>query len=150
MNLADLLSGDAVLVDLKAADKAKALAALSRRAADRCGLEASQVLAALIARETLGSTGFGGGVAVPHARIGGLRQPIAAFARLARPIDFQAVDDRPVDLIFLLLTPEGDEKGHLAALAQISRLLREAARAARLRNARSAEELHAALTWQAG
>ncbi len=108
---------------LRAANKAALLAELANRAGLAIGLDPAVVLATLQAREALGSTGVGGGIAVPHARLAGPSEIVGFFARLERPLAFDAIDGKPVDLVVTLLSPpEGG--GHLAALAQVSRLLR--------------------------
>lgn len=139
-----------MLLSFGASDKPQLLRDLAQRAAKHLGLAAQPVIDALLAREVLGSTGVGQGIALPHSRIAGLDRFFGLFARLARPIDFDAIDERPIDLVFLLLIPEraGPNHGndHLAALAAISRRLRDPAVAARLRAAKSALDLYAALT----
>ena len=104
----------------------------------------------LLARERLGSTGVGAGVAIPHGRLGSLTRLSAVFARLREPIEFDAVDGKPVDLIFLLLAPDSAGSDHLKALALVSRLLRDHRVCARLRGADNAEALYAVLTGAAG
>jgi PTS system nitrogen regulatory IIA component len=110
---------------LDATDKQAVLDALSRTFAQGWGLDAGEVLEQLEERERLGSTGFGRGVAIPHARIGGLQRPVAALLKLRQPIDFAAADGLPVDLVFGLLSPENSGASHLHALAAISRLMRD-------------------------
>ncbi len=146
MQIPDFLSPDRVLVDLRPAAKAALLDDLARRVAPAAGLGAEKIAAALAARERLGSTGVGHGVALPHARIAGLAGFTGLFARLASPIAFEAIDGAPVDLVFLLLTPAEAGSAHLAALAAISRRLREDGIAARLRAARGAAEAYAVLS----
>jgi nitrogen PTS system EIIA component len=125
MRIADLLKPEDVVVGLRASDKGQLLAELARRAA-AAHIDAATIAGALQARERLGSTGLGKGFALPHARIPGLTSFFGAFVRLARPIDFQAIDDQPVDLVFLLLIPNDAGNDHVAALAAISRRLRDA------------------------
>src|SRR5471030_764366 len=125
MEIADFLKPGDVVASVKATDKAKLLRDLAGRAALAAKLGAPTVLDALQMREGLGSTGLGHGIALPHARIEGLRHLFGLFARLERPIDFAAIDDEPVDLVFLLLIPPGAGPEHLAALAAISRRLRD-------------------------
>ena len=146
LDIADLIAPDRVLLSFGASDKRQLLRDLAQRAARQLGLAAQPVIDALLARETLGSTGVGQGIALPHSRLAGLDHFFGLFARLARPIEFDAIDHRPIDLVFLLLTPERPGSEHLAALAAISRRLREPAVAARLRAAKSAPDLYAALT----
>jgi nitrogen PTS system EIIA component len=114
-------------------------------AAASLGLDASEVTEALLERERLGSTAFGRGMAIPHARIDGLTGVRAMFVQLSRSIDFDAIDALPVDLVVVLLSPVDAGADHLKALAQVSRFLRDDAAVARLRGARSAEALYAIL-----
>ncbi|HET6183594.1 MAG TPA: PTS sugar transporter subunit IIA [Acetobacteraceae bacterium] len=145
MTIADLIGADRVLLDLRAATKAQALRDLARRAAAALGLNQGAVLGAVLRREELGSTGLGKGFALPHARIPGLSAPFALFARLAKPIDFAAIDQRPVDLVVLLLTPANEANQHLSTLAAISRPMRDEAFVQRLRQARDAASVAAAM-----
>jgi PTS system nitrogen regulatory IIA component len=137
-----------VALDVRAADKSGVLAALARLAAPGCAMEPGALRDRLAAREALGSTGFGGGVALPHARLAGLRAPVAWVLRLARPVDFAALDAAKVDLVFGLLSPEGDDAMHLANLSAVARRVRSAGLPAALRNARSPAALHAAFVGQ--
>lgn len=148
IEMADLMSADRVLVGLRAASKRQLLQELAEEAAATCGLDASVVLDALMQREKLGSTAVGEGIAIPHAKVPGLPKLIGFFARLARPVDFDALDDKPVDLVFLLLAPEGGSAEHLKALARIARILRDPAMCARLRQAANADRAYAVLTGQ--
>jgi len=134
MTLDELIPATHVLDRLRTPDKAALLNALARAAGEALGLPSADIAAALAAREALGSTGTGGGVAVPHARIATLSAPAGFFARLERPVAFEAVDGQPVDLVFLLLSPEADAE-HLRALAAVSRRLRTPGVAEALRNA---------------
>ena len=150
MEIADLLPLSGVLGDVRAGSKKQALQELSAIAAAQTAQEEREVLDLLLARERLGSTGVGGGVAIPHGRLASLTQLSAVFARLREPIEFDAVDGKPVDLIFLLLAPDSAGSDHLKALALVSRLLRDHRVRARLRGADSAEALYAVLTAAAG
>lgn len=125
MEIRKLIEPDLVLDRVEARDKAQLLAEIAERAAKAAGLDSKAVLTALNAREQLGSTGVGHGVAVPHARIAGLPRLLGLFARLTRPIDFAAIDDQPVDLVFLMLIPAGAGNEYLAALSAVSRRLRD-------------------------
>lgn len=145
MKLDDFLLPDGVVGVLRAADKATLLADLAGRAAALTGLNRAEVFQALAAREALGSTGIGGGVAIPHARIVGVARFFGLFARLERPVDFEAVDEQPVDLAFALLTPVGESDQHLQALACVSRRLRDVDAVARLRRCDQASEMFAIL-----
>lgn len=146
MEIADLLSLGGVVDGLKAGSKKQALQELSAIAAAQTAQDERTVFDILLARERLGSTGVGAGVAIPHGKLDGLAQVSAVFARLREPIAFDAIDGRPVDLVFLLLAPEGASTDHLKALALVSRLLRNDRVCARLRGADSAEALYAVLT----
>ena len=146
MEVADLITPQRVFVAMRASDKPQLLRDLSDRAAKLLAIDTQTVLDALRSREMLGSTGVGQGIALPHARIAGLPRFFGLFARLERPINFDSIDERPVDLVFLLLIPEqaGDE--HLAALASVSRRLREREVTSGLRAAKTAAELYDILT----
>jgi PTS system nitrogen regulatory IIA component len=146
MELADFIAPAAVVTGLGAKDKRQLLEELSRRAAAALGLQSAAILEPLLAREALGSTGVGRGIAVPHARIAGLPRLFGFVARLERGIDFTAIDDQPVDLVCLLLTSASAAAPHLPALACLSRRLREKGVADRLRAARDSGALYAALT----
>lgn len=141
VEVADLLAPDNVLAGLRVNDKTHLLAELARKAASATGLPAQSVRDAIEARERLGSTGVGAGIAIPHAQIAGLERFYGLFARLQRPIDYDAIDQRPIDLAFLLLIPTGS-KEHLHALACISRSLRDQTVATSLRQAATVTELY--------
>ena len=146
MEIADLLTGpDAVLASLKASGKKALLAELAARAASMLKLDERRLFDRLLERERLGSTGIGGGIAIPHGRMSSLTEPRGLFARLAHPIDFDSIDERPVDIVFLLVAPEGAGADHLKALARVARLLRDADVARKLRESRDAEALYAVL-----
>ena len=139
----DLLLPGAVVADLAASAKKPLFQQIGTIAASAYGLDASVVANALATREKLGSTGFGGGVATPHGRIDGLAHVVGVFVRLAQPIDFKAVDDLPVDVVFTLLSPPDAGAAHLKALALVSRSLRDRAFVAKLRGAGSTDALYA-------
>lgn len=141
----DLLSIDAVNGDLAVGNKKALFNALATLGARVTGRDEKEILAALNARERLGSTGFGGGVAIPHGKLEGLDRVVGGFVRLSAPIDFQAVDELPVDLVFLLLSPADAGADHLKALARVSRTLRDRQVLAKLRGARSRDALFALL-----
>jgi len=145
MEIARLIRPEHVVPALPAADKGRLLAELARRAGLALGCDAHQILDALAAREALGSTGVGHGVALPHARIPGITHLFGQFAVLERPIDFGAIDEAPVDLVFLLLVPIVAGKEYLAALAAISRRLRDADTLRAIRAAREPAKLYEAL-----
>ena len=143
MILDGILAPDGVIHGLRVSGKAALLDALDGRAAGALDLDADGIRAALVRREGLGSTGIGGGVALPHARLDAVRRPYGLLARLRDPVDFDAVDERPVDLVFLLLLPAGCGGEPLNALACVARRLRDPEMAAALRGARDATGLHA-------
>jgi PTS system nitrogen regulatory IIA component len=143
--LSDILTVDAIDEHLAAANKKGLFQQLALAVSRRTGLPAKTIAAALAEREKIGSTGFGGGVALPHAKIEGLDRVVGAFARLASPIEFQSVDGLPVDLVFLILSPPDAGADHLKALAGASRALRDRSLAAKLRGARSRDALFALL-----
>lgn len=146
MELADLLSQRGIIPALKAKTKKQALTELADLGAVVTGRPARDILEGLMQRERLGSTGLGGGIAIPHAKFRDLDRIHCLFARLDEPIEFEALDSEPVDLIFVLLAPEHASGDHLKALARISRLLREPKALERLRSARDRIGLHAILT----
>ncbi|WP_416356710.1 PTS IIA-like nitrogen regulatory protein PtsN [Aureimonas phyllosphaerae] len=149
MELAELIREDAILPSLKAHSKKQVLQDLSERAAALSGLDAREIFETVIAREKLGSTGIGHGIAIPHGKISGVQRIQGVFARLAKPIDFEALDDQPVDLVFLLIAPEGSGADHLKALSKIARLLRDPRTVNELRASRDASSLHHLMTHQA-
>ena len=146
MHLSDFISPESVLPSLRVKTKKQLLQELASRAARYTGLPARFIFDVLLQRERLGSTGLGQGIAIPHGKIPGLKGIVGIFARLSEPIDFEAVDGEPVDIVFLLLAPEGAGADHLKALARISRLLREGSAVEKLRGSRDAAALYAVLT----
>ena len=150
MELATILSPDAVIPHLKVNSKKQALQELSRNASDLTGLEQRDVFGVLIERERLGTTGVGGGIAIPHGKMANLQRLHAVFARVDRAIDFDAIDGRPVDLIFLLLAPQAAGADHLKALARVSRMLRDTRFCEKLRGCDSRDAIYALLTQPAG
>lgn len=146
MDLADILAERAVLTCSGALDKPQLFEILASKAAELTGFAAVELLATLVAREELGSTGLGNGIAVPHGKIPGLKHVTAVFARLDQPIDFDAVDDEPVDLIVMLLAPIGAGADHLKALSKVARLLRTDSVTQQLRVETDPTRLYAILT----
>lgn len=142
----DLITPHAVLPALKAASKKQALQELARKAADLTGQHERAIFDVLLERERLGTTGVGHGIAIPHGKLPGLTRVHGLFARLDKPIDFDSIDDQPVDLIFLLLAPEHSGADHLKALARVSRMLRDANVCAKLRGSDNADAIFAILT----
>jgi PTS system nitrogen regulatory IIA component len=146
VEIADLLTGpDAVLACVKASGKKALLAELAGKAASLFKLDERRLFDRLLERERLGSTGIGGGIAIPHGRMSTLDRPVGVFARLGHPVDFDSIDERPVDTVFLLLAPEGAGADHLKALARVSRLLRDRNLVEKLRATESADALYALL-----
>ena len=146
MEIVDLISTESVVAKLHATSKKQALQDLARRAAEIAGLQERAVFDVLIERERLGTTGVGNGIAIPHGKLSNLDKLYGLFARLERPVDFNAIDEKPVDLIFLLLAPETAGADHLKALARVSRLLRDATICEKLRGTETSEALYALLT----
>ncbi|CCQ75132.1 PTS IIA-like nitrogen regulatory protein PtsN [Magnetospira sp. QH-2] len=146
MEIVDILSPESVIADLKATSKKQALQELAKRAADITGLHERAVFDVLLERERLGTTGVGNGIAIPHGKLPSLERLYGVFARLENPIDFESIDEHPVDLVFLLLAPESAGADHLKALARVSRLLRDAGVCEKLRGTNRAEALYALLT----
>lgn len=146
MQLSDIITSQAVLPSLKPASKKQLLQELSNAAAKLTGLDSRRIFESLLQREKLGSTGLGQGIAIPHAKFSELDRVHGLFARLAHPVDFDAVDEQPVDLVFLLLAPESAGADHLKALARISRLMRDPGLVSKLRGTDSAAGLYAVLT----
>jgi nitrogen PTS system EIIA component len=145
MPLTDLVTPNAIMPALKVNNKKQAIAELSARAAALTGQSERDILEILLQREKLGSTGVGNGVAIPHGKLPKLGKLFGLFAHLDRPVDFEALDNQPVDLVFLLLAPEGAGADHLKALARVARLLRDPDVVQKLRESRDAAALYAVL-----
>ena len=143
--LQDILSVDCVEAGLTVANKKALFQQLGLAAGRKTGLPAKAIVTALTEREKIGSTGFGGGVAIPHGKLEGLERVFGYFARLTHPVDFQSVDELPVDLVFLILSPTDAGADHLKALAAVSRVLRDQPTVAKLRGARSRDAIFALL-----
>jgi PTS system nitrogen regulatory IIA component len=146
MEITELIGPNSVIADLRATSKKQALQELAERAASVTGLHERQIFDVLLERERLGTTGVGNGIAIPHGKLAGLKKLHGVFARLSTPIDFESIDERPVDLIFLLLAPETAGADHLKALARVSRLLRDQSVCEKLRKTDSADALFILLT----
>jgi PTS system nitrogen regulatory IIA component len=146
MELADILSQDSIIACAKVASKRQLLQLLADRASELVGIDSQVIFETLQNREQLGSTGLGNGIAIPHGKIKGLPSVTAVFARLAQPIDFDAVDDQPVDLVMMLLAPEGSGADHLKALSRVARLLRADGVVDRLRATKDETKLRDILT----
>jgi PTS system nitrogen regulatory IIA component len=146
MSLADLITQDAVLPALKVNSKKQLLQELSAKAALVTGLAEREVFDVILQRERLGSTGVGNGIAIPHGKLTSINDIVGVFARLNEPVNFEALDDQPVDLVFLLLAPEGAGADHLKALSRIARVLRDGDMVTKLRQTDSASAIYAFLT----
>lgn len=146
MALADLIAQDAVLPTLKANSKKQLLQELAAKASDLTGLPEREIFDVILQRERLGSTGVGNGIAIPHGKIPTLDKIMGVFARLEAPVDFEALDDQPVDLVVLLLAPEGAGADHLKALSRIARVMRDQELVNKMRATADAATLYAFLT----
>lgn len=146
MDIEDLISPASIVANLRVTSKKQALQELAKRAAEMTGLHERTIFEVLLERERLGTTGVGNGIAIPHGKLPELKRLYGLFARLETPIDFDAIDEQPVDLIFLLLAPEAAGADHLKALARVSRLLRDRSVCEKLRGAQQADAIYALLT----
>jgi nitrogen PTS system EIIA component len=146
MPLLEFLTHEAVVRHLRATSKKAALHEIAAHAARLTGLDERVIFETLLQRERLGSTGIGEGIAIPHGKLRGLSHMFGLAARLDKPIEFEALDGQPVDIVFLLLAPEGAGADHLKALARVARAFREPGAAERIRKARDADALYAVLT----
>ncbi|MED5395833.1 MAG: PTS IIA-like nitrogen regulatory protein PtsN [Pseudomonadota bacterium] len=146
MEIRDLVTTDSIVANLKATSKKQALQVLAAHSAKICGQHERAIFDVLMERERLGTTGVGNGIAIPHGKLPTLETLFGVFARLEKPVDYQAIDERPVDLIFILLAPELAGADHLKALARVSRLLRDKSVCNKLRGTNSAEALYTTLT----
>lgn len=146
MDLGDLLAADGVIPSLKAKTKKQILQELATKASAVVGISGHEIFEAMLQRERLGSTGFGRGIAIPHVKFKSCKSMVCLFARLEKPIDFDALDGEPVDLVFLLLAPEHAAGDHLKALHRISRIVREPMLLEALRKAKSTSDLRRILT----
>ena len=146
MELTEFLAPEAVLASVRATNKKQVLHEIARKAAELSGVDERLILDVVLERERLGTTGVGNGIAIPHGKLAGLKRLYGVFARLEKPVDFEAIDEQPVDLIFMLLAPEGAGADHLKALARVSRLLRDRRMCEKLRGSDRADALYALLT----
>ncbi|KKC37885.1 nitrogen regulatory protein [Devosia epidermidihirudinis] len=146
MELAEILAESAVLCCSDVKTKRQLFEILSQKASELTGIPVNDILAAIVGREELGSTGLGNGIAIPHGKIAGLDGVTALFARLPSPIDFDSVDDEPVDLVVMLLAPTGAGADHLKALSRVARLLRTDSIVDELRQIDDPAQLHTILT----
>lgn len=150
MDLSDLIEVSAVLPSLKANSKKQLLQLLAEKAASVTGLPEREVFDTILQRERLGSTGVGNGIAIPHGKLAGIKHITGVFVRLEQPVEFDALDDQPVDLVFLLLAPEGAGADHLKALSRIARVLRDGDTVRKIRGTNDAAAIHALLAESQG
>ena len=146
MEIADILTPQSIVPKLSATSKKQVLQELAKRAATVTGLKDRFIFDALLQRERLGTTGVGHGIAIPHGKLEGIDKLFGLFARLERPVDFDAIDEQPVDLLFLLLAPEIAGADHLKALARVSRLLRNRTICDKIRGSNDGDALYALIT----
>ena len=146
MDLSDLVTQKSIMPSVKVASKKQLLQVLSEKAADIIGLSERDIFDTIMQREKLGSTGVGNGIAIPHGKLKNVGSITGIFARLETPVDFEALDDEPVDLVFMLLAPETAGADHLKALSRIARILREPEMVSKLRATKDASALFAFLT----
>jgi PTS system nitrogen regulatory IIA component len=145
MNIANVLTNENIFLGLKSGSKREFLQDLAQHAAAVTGIDALTLFDSIMERENLGSTGFGGGTALPHGRFQGLDKVYAFFAKPSYPLDFDSIDNKPVDLVFLLMSPEGNGADHLTALAMLSRLLKDENITDKLRQMANVTEIYALL-----
>ncbi|KXF78897.1 transcriptional regulator [Paramesorhizobium deserti] len=148
MDLSDLIQPAAIIPALKASSKKQLLQIMAEKAAELTGLTEREVFDTILQRERLGSTGVGNGIAIPHGKLNSIKRITGIFARLENPVDFEALDDQPVDIVFLLLAPENAGADHLKALSRIARLLRDPDMVTKLRGTHDAQALYSFLTTQ--
>ena len=146
MEIDNFIDQDSVLLNLKVSSKRQTLMELSKRMAKNRDLSEREIFDVLLEREKLGSTGIGHGIAIPHGKLKGLDRICGCFVRLSKPIDFESIDEKPVDLIFLLLAPENSGVQHLKALALMSRIMGNKNFCDKLRSSKSAESVFSLLT----
>jgi len=145
MSISDVLSEDMILTEIVADSKRHLLEQISKFVAERKGLDKSSVFEAVLERENLGSTGYGNGVAFPHARLEGLKNVVTVFARLKNPIDYDALDGNPVDMVAFMISPENSGDDHLRTLAVFSRVLKNAEICNAIRSAKNAHEIYSVM-----
>ncbi len=146
MKISEVMKPDDVLIDVSVSSKGRLLQQLSDKAARALGVSERDILAALESREALGSTGIGAGIAIPHAPVAGIERPFGLFVRLTKPIEFDAIDDEPVDIVCLILTPPEGQANHLKLLANVARQLRSEHVLKRIRSTREANHIYSAIT----
>ena len=145
MKLSEIMSGNSIFMGLKSNSKRQLLQDMANKAAEITGINERTIFDTVLERENLGATGFGEGTALPHGRFAELDKVYGFFAKLNSPVDFEAIDGKPVDLVFMLLSPEGNGADHLTALAQASRILKDESTRTKIRQISSAQEIYAIL-----
>lgn len=148
MKISEIINENCIVVGLKAQNKRQLLQELAQKAAEITNISERTIFDSLLERENLGSTGFGGGTALPHARIAEAEKVCGIFAKLNAPVDFDAIDGKPVDLVFMLISPEGSGADHLTALAKASRILKDENTCGKIRQISQKEEIYALLNNQ--
>lgn len=146
MEINDILESTSVLADLKISSKKQLLQELAAAGSKLTGIDSQHIFETLLDREQLGSTGVGNGVAIPHGKIADMEKIVGVFAHLSKPVSFDAVDDQPVDIVFMLLAPEGSGADHLKALSRIARVLRNQSLLKSIRGAHDADAIYSLLT----
>jgi nitrogen PTS system EIIA component len=146
MDLSDLINASAIMPAVRTNSKKQLLQLLAEKAASITGIPEREIFDTILQRERLGSTGVGNGIAIPHGKLAAVKRITGVFARLETPVDFEALDDQPVDLVFLLLAPEGAGADHLKALSRIARVLRDGDIVNKLRGTTDAAAIHAMLS----
>ncbi len=139
--IGDLLSSDAILLDVNSGAKKQLFQALAEKAAELTGQDEQQIFSTLLQRERLGTTGVGNGIAIPHGKIAGLEKITTVFARLTKPLDYDSVDDQPVDIVFLLLVPDDAGTDHLKALSRVARIMRDQQVVEQIKNCSTSDEV---------
>lgn len=145
MKISEIMNKDCVFFNLKASNKRQLLQELAQKSSEITGINERVIFDALLERENLGTTGFGGGTALPHARLKDVDKIYGFFAKLNTPIAYEAIDNKAVDIVFMLLSPDSSGADHLTALAQISRLLKDESICEKIRNTSNNEEIYALL-----
>lgn len=146
MKISDVIKPEDVAIGMSASSKVRLLQQLSEKAAHVLGISEHDILAALQSREALGSTGIGAGIAIPHAPVAGIERPFGFFVRLTKPIEFDAIDDEPVDIVCLILTPPDGQANYLKLLSNVARQLRSADAIKRIRSTSDPAHIYSAIT----
>ena len=146
MDINEIIDPDGVIANLKSSSKKQLLQELAEAGSLRTGIESHAIFECLLEREKLGSTGVGNGVAIPHAKLPGMDRMVGVFAHLKKPVAFEAVDDQPVDIVFMLLAPVGSGADHLKALSRVARILRNQSTLSSIRTATDPDAVYSLLT----